>query len=52
MAFVDGIEMHEIEEALQDLRANMTSQFDPEAMFAMHLLLMRWGEEDSGGGVR
>ena len=47
MSFVNSIGEHEIEEALQDLRANMTSQFDPEAMFAMHMLLMRWGEEDS-----
>ncbi|MFT4550087.1 MAG: hypothetical protein ACI9MB_004062 [Verrucomicrobiales bacterium] len=47
MSFVEGINTHEIEEALKELRANTTNQFDPEAMFAGHLLLMRWGEEDS-----
>ena len=47
MSYVNGISTQEIEAALADLRANMTSQFDPETMFAMHLLLMRWGEEDS-----
>ena len=49
MAYVEGIETHEIEAALAELRANTTNQFDPEAMFAAHLLLMRWGEEDSDG---
>ena len=47
MSFVEGIETHEIEAALEELRASTTNQFDPEAMFAGHLLLMRWGEEDS-----
>lgn len=49
MSFIEGIDTHEIEAALEELRANTTNQFDPEAMFASHLLLMRWGEEDSEG---
>ena len=47
MAFVEKIDTHEIEKTLEELRASTTNQFDPEAMFAAHLLLMRWGEEDS-----
>ncbi len=38
MSFVEGIDTHEIEKALEELRANTTNQFDPEAMFAAHLL--------------
>ncbi len=51
MAFVEGIEAHEIEAALAEIRAGASNQFDPEAMFASHLLLMRWGEEDSRRGL-
>ena len=40
MAFVEGIEAHEIEAALAEIRAGASNQFDPEAMFASHLLLM------------
>ena len=46
MAFIEGIDSHEIEGALAEIRAGAANQFDPEAMFASHLLLMRWGEED------
>ena len=52
MAYIDGIDVLEIEQALEEIRANMTSQFDPEAMFAMHMLMMRWGEEDSDGAFK
>jgi len=47
MSHINGINTRDIEAALEEIRANMTNQFDPEAMFAMHMLMMRWGEEDS-----
>jgi hypothetical protein len=48
MAYVQNLPKNRIEEALGKVRASMQGRFDPESMFAMHLLLTRYGTEDSG----
>ncbi|MBP7951457.1 MAG: hypothetical protein KA004_17575 [Verrucomicrobiales bacterium] len=53
MAYVKGLPPRELERALTDVRDQMRGGgFDPEKLFAMHLLLVRYGNENYEGALK
>lgn len=53
MAYVKNLPAREIERALSEVRDQMRGGgFDPEKLFAMHLLLVRYGNENYTGALK
>ncbi len=51
MARVQRMPKGEIESALKEMKKFTQGRFDPESMFATHLLLTRYGQEDHVGAL-